>query len=70
MNRPPAFRTLSTGVRLVYRAADYRARFPRAALLTCGTCGRTWDDAHATAWTPAPAARCPFENLHKPGPRR
>ena len=33
-------------------------------LATCGTCGRSWDDAIVTSWTPSPAARCPFENFH------
>jgi hypothetical protein len=45
-------------------------------LATCGACGRTWDDDpdEPTAWTPAPAARCPFESWHaddeeaEPGP--
>lgn len=32
---------------------------------TCGTCGRSWDDAIITSMTPAPAARCPFESWHK-----
>jgi hypothetical protein len=32
--------------------------------VTCGECGRTWDDAHATHLTPAPSARCPFEYEH------
>jgi hypothetical protein len=32
---------------------------------TCGTCGLTWDDGIITSWTPAPAARCPFEHYHK-----
>jgi len=31
---------------------------------TCGTCGRSWDDALVTSYTPAPAARCPFEAFH------
>jgi hypothetical protein len=31
---------------------------------TCGTCGRSWDDTRATAWTPAPGGRCPFEPFH------
>lgn len=31
---------------------------------TCGTCNRSWDDAIATAWTPAPSGRCPFETFH------
>jgi len=31
---------------------------------TCGTCGLSWDDAIPTSLTPAPAARCPFEEFH------
>jgi len=31
---------------------------------TCGTCGRTWDDAKVTGMTPTPSARCPFEAFH------
>lgn len=31
----------------------------------CLSCGRAWDDAKPTAYTPAPAARCPFEHWHK-----
>ena len=31
--------------------------------VTCGRCGRTWDDAAPTAWTPAPSGRCPFEYM-------
>lgn len=31
---------------------------------TCGTCGRSWDDAVITSYTPAPSARCPFEYFH------
>jgi hypothetical protein len=31
---------------------------------TDGACGRSWDDAVATSWTPAPAGRCPFEHFH------
>lgn len=43
--------------------------------VTCGCCGLTWDDAIPTAYTPAPAARCPFEAFHEeedeePEPRR
>ena len=33
-------------------------------LATCGTCGRSWDDAVVTGITPAPSARCPFEYYH------
>jgi len=32
---------------------------------TCNTCGRSWDDAVVTGYTPAPSARCPFETYHK-----
>jgi hypothetical protein len=32
--------------------------------VTCGTCGRSWDDAVGTSWTPAPSGRCPFEYFH------
>jgi len=32
--------------------------------VTCGACGRTWDDAIPTSWTPAPSGRCPFEYFH------
>lgn len=35
-----------------------------ASLCTCGTCGRSWDDAIATSYTPVPAGRCPFESFH------
>ena len=35
---------------------------------TCGVCGRSWDDAIVTSWTPAPSARCPFEYFHEPQP--
>jgi len=31
---------------------------------TCGTCGLSWDDAIVTQYTPAPSARCPFEQYH------
>lgn len=33
-------------------------------LMTCGTCGRSWDDAIPTSWTPVPSGRCPFEYFH------
>ena len=50
--------------------ADYPVQ-PRAKSLckdpaTCGTCHLTWDDAIVTSMTPAPSARCPFEQFHKP----
>ena len=31
----------------------------------CNTCNRAWDDSIATAYTPAPSARCPFEHFHE-----
>lgn len=33
-------------------------------MTTCGTCGRTWNDALVTGRTPAPSGRCPFEDVH------
>jgi hypothetical protein len=30
-------------------------------VLTCGVCGRSWDDDVVTGLTPVPSARCPFE---------
>lgn len=32
--------------------------------LRCGTCGRAWNDARASYFTPAPSGRCPFEHWH------
>jgi len=34
-------------------------------LMTCGHCGRTWNDAAISAYTPTPSARCPFEFAHE-----
>lgn len=31
---------------------------------TCGECGRSWNDAATGPRTPAPAGRCPFEDIH------
>lgn len=44
----------------------YTAATDPARLATCGACGRTWDDGRITAVTPAPAGRCPFEDMHEP----
>jgi hypothetical protein len=33
--------------------------------MSCGTCGREWDDAVPTGWTPTPSGRCPFEYFHE-----
>lgn len=32
--------------------------------VTCGTCGRSWNDALITGRTPAPSGRCPYEYIH------
>jgi hypothetical protein len=34
-------------------------------IATCGTCGRSWNDAAVSSVTPAPAGRCPFEYEHE-----
>jgi hypothetical protein len=36
----------------------------RIDICTCGTCGRSWNDAAVSQWTPTPSARCPFEYEH------
>lgn len=51
-----------TDNRGVVEVLDRAAYGPIVA--TCGTCGRSWDDAVVTGWTPAPMARCPFEDEH------
>ncbi len=33
--------------------------------VTCGTCGRSWDDSISTSVTPVPAGRCPWESHHE-----
>ncbi len=33
--------------------------------VTCGTCGRSWDDSISTSVTPVPAGRCPWESDHE-----
>ncbi len=38
---------------------------PAQDRVTCGTCGRSWDDAVVTGMTPAPSGRCPFEQYHE-----
>lgn len=37
---------------------------PAQDRVTCGECGRAWDDAVPTSYTPTPAGRCPFEAFH------
>lgn len=39
----------------------------RVEIATCGVCGRSWNDAQVSSWTPAPSARCPFEYDHESG---
>jgi hypothetical protein len=34
-------------------------------IATCGNCGRSWNDAMSTGWTPVPSGRCPFEYWHR-----
>jgi hypothetical protein len=34
-------------------------------MVTCETCGRTWNDALVTDRTPAPSGRCPYEYEHE-----
>ncbi len=34
-------------------------------IATCGNCGRSWNDAAISSRTPAPSARCPFEDKHE-----
>lgn len=33
-------------------------------IATCGTCGKSWNDALITGRTPAPSGRCPYEYIH------
>lgn len=35
-------------------------------VVTCGACGRSWNDAAISGITPAPSGRCPFEYDHEP----
>jgi hypothetical protein len=37
---------------------------PIVDVATCGSCGRSWNDAAVSSWTPAPSGRCPFEYDH------
>lgn len=56
-------------IKLLHVPADFPVKVlaaddPATDRVTCGTCGRSWDDAIVTQWTPAPGARCPFEYFH------
>lgn len=53
------------GVVEVLDVAGYLAQKAHASVVTCGECKRSWDDAVATSWTPAPSARCVFEDEHE-----
>lgn len=58
------YRKDDRGVVEVLDVNRYDLAHPNADVVTCGACGRSWDDAVSTAWTPAPSARCPFEYDH------
>lgn len=70
--RAPIARTSAGGAVRVFDRARYLAREAARGrdagryLATCGHCGRTWDDGIASAVTPTPSARCPFEYSHRP----
>lgn len=59
LRKPRRFRYYQ-GVRYVAPWKPAPATFSR-----CLTCGRAWDDDKPTSLTPAPAARCPFEHMHR-----
>lgn len=61
----PRINVDSRGVRYVARGRQAPASFARP--VTCGSCGRTWDDAVITSVTPAPGARCPLEYMRGHG---
>ena len=44
---------------------DHETGAPIVDIMTCGTCGRSWNDAASSQWTPVPAGRCPFEYEHR-----
>ena len=48
------------GGRLLHDEAD----IPRLKWATCNHCERSWNEAYITGRTPAPSARCPFEDEH------
>ena len=38
---------------------------PIVDVVTCGVCGRSWNDAAVSDRTPVPSGRCPFEYDHE-----
>lgn len=55
----------NTGVRYVAKGRTAPANAIKP--VTCGSCGRTWDDGKVTGWTPTPAGRCALEYLRGHG---
>jgi hypothetical protein len=51
----------------IWDVITHRTRMARrhADIVTCGHCGRSWDDSIITHITPTPAARCPFEGMRR-----
>ena len=37
----------------------------REDIATCGTCGKSWNDALISSSTPTPSGRCPYEHIHE-----
>jgi hypothetical protein len=64
----PAYRKDDRGVIEVLDVGRYNAARTGTDVVTCGACGRSWDDAVVTSWTPAPSGRCPFEDDHEDEP--
>jgi hypothetical protein len=60
-----SFQVDDRGVVEVLIPGAYQREHPDADVVTCGHCGRGWDDAVVTGWTPTPAGRCPFEAEHE-----
>ena|SRR5690349_23615447 len=61
-------KTHVNGVIQIFDREEYERLNPTSVIAQCGTCYRMWDDSISTAWTPAPAGRCPFEYEHEPEP--
>lgn len=54
----------ANGVREVINAEIHQREYPDADVVTCGVCGRSWDNSVSTGLTPIPSGRCPFEYEH------